>query len=190
MAEKKQQVSKAPKATAATQKADAEQKKALNTKRNVLLVVIGVIILVAIVIAVLLQSGPLQSTVPFSTFKTNLDSAHNISILVSYSNLTQFNIEEPCFTYIVEVLSNKRNPNTINFYEVNATSCTYSPNGLGHQVTPQNTTASNCINQAGSVPGIVLSFSGTNSTTINAQRMQVYGNAAYYAQCPIAVDLN
>ncbi len=175
----------------ATTKAALQKKTASSRKRNALFVAAGIIILAAIALFVVSQEGPIQiSSASFSTFKASLSTAPRISLLVNYDNLTQFNSEEPCVTYIIEILSNQRSPSTIDFYEANETSCTYSPNGLGHQVTPENASAATCTSEAGAEPGIVLTYSNYNSSTINAQQLYQNGNANYWAQCPLAVDLS
>ncbi len=189
---KKEQTTKATTKASSQKRAAGEPQKAPSSRnRNLLFVAAGIIILAAIALFFVSQEGPVQvSTASFSAFKASLSAAPRISLLVNYNNLTQFNSEEPCVTYLIEILSNQRSPSTIDFYEANATSCTYSPNGLGHQVIPQNASAATCTSEAGAEPGLVLNYNNYNSSTINAQQLYQNGNANYWAQCPLAVDLS
>lgn len=181
----------------AANKADAPKPKAQKAEapkpasRTLMYVAAAIIILAvaaAYTVLVLLPSGSSPAT--FSTFKANLNAASRVAILSTYADPTQLNIESQCFTDIVQILSTQRSPTTIDFYEVNATSCTYSPNGLGHEVTPANTTPAVCLKDAAAEPSIYLNYSTSNSSIITADHMYVYGDAQYFEQCPVAVDLS
>lgn len=145
----------------------------------------------AIIIAYLLfsSSGAGYSGTPFPTFKSNLNSAGRIAVLLGYANTTQLGSEIQCSNYVIEVLSNARNPSTIDFMETNQTTCVYSPNGLGHSVNPVTTNASACLDKAQAEPSLVFNYTSTNTSVITPDHMYISGNAAYYAKCPIAIDL-
>ena len=133
-----------------------------------------------------------SSSVPFSFFKSGFQSAPRVSFTVTYSNLTQYSAENPCFTSIIQILAHSRKASTIDFFLVdqqNAT-CTYPKTGLGGNLSIGTSSSSYCLGIADSEPGIFLNYSSYNYTTITASRMFVYGNSNYMAQCPIAVELS
>ncbi len=173
---------------AAERKPKAEEPKSRTPLYLSIAVLLILIAAAAYVLYTVLPSS--NALVSFPTFKTNLNAATRIAILSTYSNSEQLNSEALCFSDLVQILSTTRSPSTIDFYEVNSTSCTYSPNGLGHQVTPENTTAASCLKSAASEPGIYLNYSDTNSSMITAYHLYIYGNSNYFAQCPVAVDLS
>ncbi len=174
-----------------SQRAD-KPKPAVGKKGSLMLYAAAAVVIIAIVAVaayVISNNGSSYTGVSFSTFKANLDSANTIALVLMYSNDTQLSSEIPCSNYIIEVLSNKRSPSTMSFFEINQTSCVYSPNGLGHTVNPAKTNASACLNEAQSEPSIFLNYTGANASVITADHMYVSGNLQYYAKCPIAVDL-
>ncbi len=145
------------------------------------------VVVVAIAAAAVIIPGINPS---FSTFKSNFQSAPRIAITVKYTNATAYNSETSCFTDIVEVVSRYKSPSAIDFYTIDGNNCTYSPTGLGHQINPVTTNASECLSKAYSEPGIFLNYSQANRTLITASHLYIYGNGAYYNECPIAVDLS
>ncbi len=153
---------------------------------------VAVVIIIVIAVAAYLGYGILGSSVPFPLFKSGFQSAPRVSLTVTYSNLSQYSAENPCFTSIIQVLAHSRKASTIDFFLVdqqNAT-CTYPKTGLGGNISIGTSSSSYCLGIAGSEPGIFLNYSSYNYTTITASHMFVYGNGNYMAQCPIAVELN
>ncbi len=130
-----------------------------------------------------------QSNVPFSTFKSNLQDAKSVNLYVTYTNDTQYSSEGTCFPLIIEQLAHTRKASTINFFLINQTSCTYPKGGLGSpNVSLENTSVQNCLNESSSGPSVFLNYSSSNSTRITAEKMYIYGNAGYMSECPIASD--
>ena len=130
--------------------------------------------------------------VPFSTFKTNLQGSQRVSIVASYNNITQSNQLEPCYSSVIHAIAMSRKASTIDFYLINKANatCTYSSTGLGGSVSLTTTNSSYCVNIANSEAGIYLNYTQSNSTTVTANHLFVYGNAAYMAACPIVVELS
>lgn len=129
-------------------------------------------------------------SVPFSTFKNNFRSANRIALLVTYYNSSQYAYESQCFSTLIQAIAYTRNASTIDFYLLNQTNCTFSPNGLGHELNVVTKPSSYCLNSARSEPSISLNYSPTNYTIIRAYKLYVYGNKEYMAKCPIAVDMS
>jgi len=148
-------------------------KEGLSTTKIVLIavVVIGLILLLFFFVVL---PGPV--TVPFSTFKTNLDAASRVAVILTYGNQTQFVEESQCAAQIVQVMAHLRNATTIDFYIMNNTLCTYPVGGLGHTVTIANATPTACLGMVDSEPSVFLNYSASNSSIITAYRLYVKGN--------------
>ena len=152
------------------------------------LVVAAAIVIIAAAAMFLSYSG-YSSNVPFSTFKSNLQDAKSVNLYVTYINDTQYSSEGTCFPLIIEQLAHTRKASTINFFLINQTSCIYPRGGLGSpNVSLENTSVQNCLNESSSGPSIFLNYSSSNSTRITADRMYIYGNTGYMSRCPIASD--
>lgn len=160
------------------------------SERGNLLIYAVIIVAIVAVAAMIYYSSSLNSntSVPFSTFKQNFNSAKGVSISSTYSTEGQFINESQCFASIIQIVSHSRLPSTIAFYLINQTSCTYSTTGLGNKVNPIVTNASYCVSRAMNETGIFLNYSTSNSTYIQPQHMYIYGNSAYMKACPIAAD--
>ena len=89
-------------------------------------------------------------------------------------------------------MAHSRKASTIDFFLINSANatCTYSKTGLGGSVVPLQANASYCLSIANSEPGIFLNYSNTNSTRITPSHLYAYGDSAYMAECPIAVELS
>ena len=156
------------------------------------LIIIAAIIAIAIIAVIYLYPSSIISTVPFSTFKSNMQSSPRVSIAVTYSNQSQLANESTCFTSIVQVVAHSRQASTIDFFLIDkySNSCTYSNTGLGGNVNSITTNSTYCLNKAYSEDGIFLNYSSSNSTAITSSHAFIYGNSAYDAECPIAVELS
>ncbi len=157
-------------------------------KRTIALAAAAVIIIIAAV----LYSMTMASGVPFSTFRSDFQSASRVSITATYATQAQLANETSCFTSIIQVVAHTRQPSTIDFFIIDNQSgtCTYSSTGLGGSVNPVTTNATYCLSKAYAENGIFLNYSASNSTLIRSKHMFVYGNNGYLAQCPIAIDLS
>ncbi len=132
----------------------------------------------------------LFASVSFPTFKSNFQHAANVSVVIVYSNQTQSALEVSCSALMVESIAHSRKASTINYFMIdgsNAT-CTYQQS-LG-RVILLHANASYCLGLANAGPFVSLGYSPTNYTSITASRMYVYGNAAYFALCPIEIELS
>ncbi len=178
------------KATAAkTAVREPMQRKEPRLRRLFTVFVLAMIIVIAAALVYTYVPGSIGS-MPFSTFKSNFDSAQRIAVLATYNNATEFNSESICFTDIIEIMSRRRDPSTIDFFATNSTECTYSPNGLGHAINPMITTPQACIKDANSEPGLFFNYSLTNKTVIASNHMYIYGNDQYFSKCPLAADFS
>ena len=151
---------------------------------------IALIIIVAAAVAVYLAyyGGSSNSNASFSTFKSNFDSAQRVAVLLSFSNNTQLNYELECSTTVLQVLSSKRSPSSIDFFEINQTGCDYSA-GLGYPINLTSPNITTCLSKAQAEPGIFFNYSATFSNTITQRHMYISGNSTFFTSCPIAVDL-
>lgn len=151
-----------------------------------------VIALVIIIAAAVIIALPYINSVSFSTFKSNFDNSQRVSLVVGYSNLTQYGLETPCFTSIVQVIAHSRKASTIDFFLIDQqnSTCLYSKTGLGGDVNLTTASSSYCLGIAGSEPAIFLNYSSSNYTSVSLLRVNAYGNSAYMSQCPIAIELS
>jgi hypothetical protein len=133
---------------------------------------------------------PSMSNVPFTTFKGNFDSAARVALVVEYGNQSQYSLESQCFPVLVQALAFSRNASTIDFFILNSTTCYYPSAGLGHPSNVTTSAPAGCLAKAGSEPALFLNYSAANRSVVKAYDLYVYGNAAYMAKCPIAVDLS
>lgn len=155
---------------------------------------VAALVLAAVIVAVfalffILMNAAFVS-VPFSTFKANFDSAPRVAVFVTYQNQTQYQLESHCSSWLVQSISSSRNV-SMDFYLLNQTNCTFSSTGIGHLlngiVTKQ---ASYCQALEGAEPSILLNYAPVNITLVRANQLTIYGNAAYMASCPIAVNIH
>ncbi|MGC8479389.1 MAG: hypothetical protein ACP5M9_01840 [Candidatus Micrarchaeia archaeon] len=169
-----------------------DKDKQRNVSKSVLISAVAVIIIIIIIATIWYYLTSNYYTTSFSTFKSNFNSAQRVAVVSQFINSSTYSYISQCATGVIDTIvsSNKRNASTIDFYVVNATSCTYAPNGLGHVLNPVNTNATNCEKDIASEPSISLNYSNSNYSQITAYHMTVYGNAAYYSECPIAISLS
>jgi len=163
-----------------------EQAKQAGSLRTGLMIAVPIILAFVVFFIVILP----VLRVPFSTFKSNFQSAARIAIIASYGNQTGSGVTLQCATRAVQVAAHSRNATTIDFYVLNSSSCTYPIGGLGHQVNLATNTIGNCLNMTKSETSLFLNYSADNRTIVTPYRLYVYGNAQYMSQCPIAVDLS
>ena len=190
---KKQPKQQQPKRQKSQKKAEAEGKEAKpKSKRNPYLYAAVIVIIVAAAVIFFLKGPALNANVPFSTFKSNIQSSPRLAVIATYANFNQSARLEPCYSSLIQVLALTRKASTIDFYLVDSSNstCTYSSTGLGGPISLTTSNSSYCINIARGEDGIFLNYSQVNSTTITASHMYIYGNAAYMASCPITVDLS
>ncbi len=169
----------------------AQESEGKGRKQAIYSVIALVLIIAAVAIAIYViyfNTGPTQPGASFSEFRSNFDAAPRVAVLLSFSNNTQLNYELQCSTSVLQVLSSKRSPSTIDFFEVNQTSCYYS-HGLGYPINLTNPNVSTCIGDAQAEPSISFNYSTTFSNTITSQHMYLSGNDIFFKSCPIAVDL-
>lgn len=189
------------KASPAAGKKDAIQSKAGEAKGEIkikqrdsraFMIIAGVVVIAVVVIAILFiaTQGGNGSTAKFSTFKNNFNSANKVSIVVYYHNATTYDQETICSTYLVEVLASRRNPGSINYFTIDNNTCTYIPNGIGHEANVLTNSSSFCLSQAAGEPTISLTYGNSNSTVITPENLNITGNIKYFKACPIAVDIS
>ncbi len=167
-----------------------EQKGKSGNKTVYFSIAIIIIIILALAL-IIMYLIPQYFGTSFNTFKANFNSAQRIAVVSQYTNASQYVILSQCSTDIIsaETASDHRNASTIDFYVINSTTCTYAPNGLGHVLNPVTTNASSCEKQIQSEPSISLNYSNSNYTSITPYHMTIFGNDAYFLECPVAVGL-
>jgi hypothetical protein len=158
-------------------------------RRTALVAAVAIVVIIA-VIALIYFALRSPISVPFQTFKAGFDSARRVAVFVTYANQTQYATESPCFADLVQSIASSRNV-SIDFYLMNQTNCTFSQNGLGHLLNGTKTrAASYCTALEGAEPSVILNYAPVNLTVVRASEILVYGNAAYMASCPIAIDMH
>lgn len=185
MAEKK---TKATKET--TKKSAQKQEQRKQEKPNTILYV-GIAVAIVVIAGAIYFIASNYVAIPFSTFKSNFQSAQRVALTFSYPSGTNFSTLYQCISPVVQNVAHSRNLSTIDFFiisQANAT-CTYSPTGLGAHATVGTQPASKCVSVANSEPGVFINYSTTNSTSITLYHLYVYGNSQYLATCPIAAQL-
>ncbi len=167
---------------------EAKKKSALPA----ILAIVVIIIAAAAIGYIFVVPQLLTGSVQFSSFKSTFQSAQRVSVTASYGNETQYTNESPCFSSIIQIIAHTRKASTIDFFLVNRANatCTYSKTGLGGSVVPQQINSSYCLGIADSEPGIFLNYSSVNGTHIMQTHLYAYGNSAYMASCPIAIELS
>ncbi len=188
----KKQISKDTKLNNQKNNQNSKKEKQESTKsKNKIFPYIVTGILAIIIIVVLLFVIYNYNSTSFATFKSNFNSAQRIAIVSQYVNGGDYANISQCSTDLVhaETSSLRRNASTIDFYVINATSCTYAPNGLGHVLNPVTTNASSCQKSIASESSISLNYSTYNYTIITPNHLTVYGNNQYFAQCNIAISI-
>lgn len=180
----------------AAQRASAEvpatkSKSGMSRNQTYIVAALAVVVIFALFF-IFIYPNSLIATVPFSTFKSNIQGSPRLSITATYSNQSQLANESICFTSMIQVVSHTRLPSTIDFFIIDKATnvCTYSTTGLGGSVNPITTNSSYCLGRAYGEDGIFINYSNANSTIITPGRMFVYGNDAYLAKCPIAIELS
>ncbi len=156
--------------------------------------VVGIVIVIAAaMIAIMYMSQPPN----FTDFKNAFTSASQIAIFVGY-NGTHLGIggssAVSCATAVIEQL--RRAPNTINFFVVNQTSCTFATRGLGANTTSSNsvnvtttTGIGRCLNMSKGMPTLYINYSTENETIVGRGTMYVSGNLLFLRECGISVQL-
>jgi hypothetical protein len=126
-----------------------------------------VIIIIAIAGAIVYGYVPKNnSQAGISLFLNNFKSSGLVGIYVTADNSTELSPAIGCSTALIEsILESKtlhRNSDTIYFFVLNSTSCTYL-DGLGSAAKAYNTTASvaQCMNFSYTHPSIFINYSST-----------------------------
>ena len=174
--------------TATSKEQSKSKKEKHEPKKNNTYVMLGILIVIVIVgIAVFLLTR-----VSFSTFYANFNKAQRVAIVVTQSsNITIYDAQTSCYTAMIQDISSHRAPSTIDFYIIGSNNtCTYAPNGLGHVLNPLTSNSTTCLSMASKEPGIYMSYSPTNYTSISEYSLHLYGNEAYYNRCAMAVELS
>ncbi len=168
-------------------------KNIINDPKPILLPLFAVVVIVAMFYYIYST----QITTPFPTFLANFKAASRVAIMVNYGDvLLNRSVPQnesqvtPCATSLVQVITGAgRSPTTIDFFDVNGTTCSYL-NGFGTSSSQISTTsAGTCLSIAKSEPGIFLNYSMANSTYTTPYHLYVAGNANYMAKCGIAIDM-
>lgn len=159
--------------------------------------VIGIaIIVVAIAGAIVYGYVPSNnSQASISLFLRNFKSSGLVGIYVTASNSTELSPAIGCSTSLIEsILESKtlhRNSNTMYFFVLNSTSCTYL-DGLGSTAKSYNTTASvaQCMNFSRTHPSIFINYSATNRTIIRPDALYIEGDTGFLTECGISSEIS
>lgn len=177
-----------------SKKKENENKNSSNINARFYIIIAVAIILIASIV-IMFKMSPASAASDFATFKGNFLSSSRVAIFATAYNGTVLTSTVGCATKIIEsVVGSKtahRNASTIDFYVVNATSCTYAKNGLGATNGANYTTSSlsYCLNMSKNEPTIFLNYSSTNVTTIQPKFLYTSGNAMFLSECGVASEL-
>ena len=205
MASAKKEDGKKPSKAKAAAKQPATAKKRQKPEKNewngfamgIIVVAIVALLVIGYLIYVQLSLKESVATTSFPVFQKNFIAANSIGVYVYDTNSTVFSSTEGCGAAFIEEMQassvSHKPPSAIKFFVLNGTSCTYTPNGLGSNVSDySNTTASSCIAMASgkSMPSVFIQYNSTgNSTTILPYRLYYSGQSAFLAQCGIAYEI-
>ena len=174
----------------------SEKKDWTGFAMGIIVFAIIVLLVAGYLIFVQLSAKESVATTPFPIFQKSFINANSVGIYVYDTNSTVFSSTESCGASFIEEMQassiSHKNPSAIKFFVINKTSCTYTPNGLGANVSDySNTTASACISMAGkAMPSVFVEYNTTaNSTRIYSDRLYYSGDSAYLAQCGIAYEI-
>ena len=155
-----------------------------------------VIIVIAIAGAIVYGYVPKNnSQAGISLFLNNFKSSGLVGIYVTANNSTELSPAIGCSTALIEsILESKtlhRNSDTIYFFVLNSTSCTYL-DGLGSAAKAYNTTASvaQCMNFSYTHPSIFINYSSANRTIIKPDSLYVEGDSGFLAECGISSEIS
>ena len=179
------------KKAANNQKADKKEEEPKT--RNYFPIITGVIFIIVVILLTYfyLASSTSAITVPFSVFKSNIDSAQKIFITVTFNNASQYDSLSICSTSITQVLAQKRKSNTIGVFFINLdnSTCQYDTS-LGYPINLNTSNSSYCQSLAKSEPGIFLNYSLQNNTVVTSKHIYIYGNSTYMDTCAVAADFS
>ncbi len=194
---KDKQISKSKTADkrAADREADPASKRQADGKRgNALWAGIFIIIIVFALAGGLVYGLNSGRPASFSTFQGNFNSAPRVAILVTANNGTQLAATVGCATALIQQIvasrTSHRNASTIDYYVMNATSCVFSPTGIGGSLQNYSyTTPKACVNVTTREPSIFINYTTTNETIINARSLVVEGDYRFLSQCAVASEI-
>ena len=204
MASSKKEEGKKParaKAAASNTSAKKRQKPEKNEwngfAMGIIVVAIVALLIIGYLIYVQLSLKESVATTSFPVFQKNFIAANSIGVYVYDTNSTVFSSTEGCGAAFIEEMQassiSHKPPTAIKFFVLNDTSCTYTPNGLGSNVSDySNTTASSCIAMASgkSMSSVFIQYNSTgNSTRILPYRLYYSGQSSFLAQCGIAYEI-
>ena len=163
----------------------------LNLKR--IAIVIAGIIIVAVLFSSIFYKF-VNTSQQFQTFKSNFNSAKNVSIYLNYTNQSAYPSQIACASDLIQELTGPtqihRNANTINYDVLYNNSCVYNPGGLGTVVKNYSyVSKSQCLSMGAGQPAIFISYSSVNSTIINGNNFYLSGNAKFLALCGISYQI-
>ncbi len=166
-----------------------KNKSAQSDYKKYLIVISALIILIILFSAFYFNYyNTSKQTSNFVTFRSNFDTANNVSIMVNY-NSSSFPYQIGCATNLIYniVSSRIKSSSNILFFVVNSTNCTYIKNGLG-QVIKNYTYASpaSCLNITKKQPTIFINYSAINKTIIKPNAIYISGDGNFLKQCGIA----
>ncbi len=131
----------------------------------------------------------------FQQFLQRFYGAPNVAIYVDYTNATVLAYETTCVSSMIyQITSSKshhRIPASIQFYELNATSCfaPAGPLGTSNGSITRSEPLANCTRKIGTVPTILMNYSEVNATRITSSYLYLSGNLAFIKACGIASEI-
>ena len=165
------------------------------TRRGLTIIILGVLIVI-IIFGAIFYSIPYinNGNQSFNTFKSNFNSAKNVSIYVNDNNSVAYPYMISCEAALIEELTGPtaahRTANTINLYVLHNNSCVYNPGGLGALIKNYTyTTSSACLSYGNSTPSIIVGYSTENATHISDNKLTFVGDSAFLDQCGISYQI-
>ncbi len=178
-----------------TKNANNKKPQTSITKRGLAIVALGVLIIV-ILFGAIFYSVPYinNGNQSFNTFKSNFNSAKNVSIYINDNNSVAYPYMISCEAALIEELtgptSAHRPANSINLYVLHNNSCVYNPGGLGSLLKNYTYTSSSaCLSYGNSTPSISVGYSSENATKIINNKLTFVGDSAFLQQCGISYQI-
>lgn len=164
-----------------------------NTRKyvGVIAAIIIVIIFAGAIVYGLRASAP-SPQASLSEFEANFNSANTVGVYVTYSTNASFAPAIGCSTVLVQAITGKssihKSYNSIHFFVINQTSCTYAT--LGPNATSLVGSISNCTAFASTHPSIFVNYSSHTKTSITKNALYFYGNVTGLSECGISSEIS
>lgn len=165
------------------------------TRKGFAIVALGVLIVVILFGAIFYNVPYINNgNQSFNIFKSNFNSAKNVSIYINDNNSVAYPYMISCEASLIEELTGPtgahRPANSINLYVLHNNSCVYNPGGLGSLIKNYTYTSSSaCLSYGNATPSISVGYGSMNATKITDNKLTFVGDSAFLQQCGISYQI-